>query len=251
MKFEIKILFVTLIVAFANCAEKFPSAIERCKVEDEECIVGLWNKYAKLADKTGISELDIQPTFKVHLNKQEAQIGSDTFSIHAKVTFSNINVTGLGAASFQEVSGFKRDPKTITQLEIKGSMPYMAFNGHYEASGRLLIVPITGSGDGQTDYFKVKFHVTANTQTEVVDGEEYLRITKVRCDYTNERNHFRFDNFLNNAELSKNVNKIFNDNQEVFGQEVNPSTAASLAKIFKRILSSVFKKYPYRSFFLE
>jgi hypothetical protein len=249
MKFSI--LFVTIFVAFANCAEEFPASIQRCKYEDEACLVGLWNKYAKLADANGIGELGVHETHQIHLNKQEAQIGSETFSINAKVVFTNINVTGFGDATFQQVSGFKRDPKTITQLEIKGSMPYMAFNGHYEATGRLLLVPLTGSGDGQTDYYNVKFHITANTQTEVIDGEEYLKIVKVHCDYTNERNHFRFDNFLNNAELSKNVNAIFNDNQEVFGQEVNPSTALSLAKIFKRVLSATFKKYPYRSFFLE
>lgn len=50
--------------------------------------------------------------------------------------------------------GFKRDPKTMDKFEVTGVTPFVSILGQYEAFGKLLLVPITGKGEGEVQYCK-------------------------------------------------------------------------------------------------
>lgn len=117
----------------------------------------------------------------------------------------------------------------------------------------------------------IKFNVTFFTSTKVVDEEEFLVITKVAVAYTTTRlgcfysfsffffllkkrflcrNHYRFENLLNNNEISDSINNILNENQDIINNEINEPVSKVLSKVFKYLLNIAFEKYPYRSLFL-
>lgn len=105
----------------------------------------------------------------------------------------------------------------------------------------------------------------------MIDGKEFLVITKVQCSYITERldfsnlltffcnenfrfppnrNHYRFENILNNKEISDSINNILNENQDIINNEVRGPIGKILGKLFKMFLETAFKKYPYSSLFL-
>lgn len=65
------------------------------------------------------------------------------------------------------------------------------------------------------------------------------------------RNEYRFEDLLNNKEISDSINKILNENQDIINTEVRKPIGKILADLFKKLLVAAFKKYPYSSFFLE
>lgn len=44
----------------------------------------------------------------------------------------------------------------MTGFKLTGFAPKIHIKGHYEASGKLLLVPVTGSGIGQVKYCECK-----------------------------------------------------------------------------------------------
>ncbi|KAJ6635880.1 Protein takeout [Pseudolycoriella hygida] len=272
MKSKIAIFLAALFIGCASCVEKIPSTIERCKVDDEECLVRTWNEMTLVAYKSGIPELDLPLSDKHFVDKQVLSIGSEVLKI--TITFTNVTVIGLAKTKYSSIKGFKKDPKEMSGFEITGFTPFMSVRGHYVGSGKLLLLPVTGSGLGEVlfgEYQSSSDELTATgvllstfafpdnttftfkilTKAEVRDGEEYLSPTKIICDYKSDKHHFSFENILNNKEISDALNQVLNDNEELFSKEVKGAACLSVSNVLKRAIFPVFKKYPYRSFFLD
>lgn len=60
-----------------------------------------------------------------------------------------------------------------------------------------------------------------------------------------------FDNLFNDAVLSENMNRFFNENQDILYKEFKHSMNRIFGNILKKRLQEVFKKFPYRDFFVD
>ncbi|KAJ6633231.1 Protein takeout [Pseudolycoriella hygida] len=247
---ELTFLFLLVLVAnVGRCSDDFPVTIERCRNEDKECLKKTWNKYVRLTKPNGIPELDVPNINEYFVKKSTLSPGGGPVDIVLKM--KNIVLTGLDNVYYDDIIGFPKDPKEMTQFELIGRCPELGLKGKYNVTGKILLLPVSGDGDGEVNLYNIKFNITALTSTEMVDGKEYLVITKVICNYESQRNKYRFENLLHNKELSDSINLVVNQNQEVINPEIKGPSGALIAEHFKKILSAVFKKYPYSSFFLQ
>lgn len=108
---------------------------------------------------------------KTFVEKQVVNMGSN--ALNFKVIFSNVTVTGMATAKYNKITwvivaqvmsivinarycfrGFKRDPKTMSNFIVTGTVPVVSIKGHYEGLGKLLLVPVTGKGEAEIQYCK-------------------------------------------------------------------------------------------------
>lgn len=59
----------------------------------------------------------------------------------------------------------------------------------------------------------------------------------------------QFDNLFNDPVLSKNINKVMNDNSMILFNEVRALFGLERGKIVKNWMAPLFAKYPYRMLF--
>lgn len=71
------------------------------------------------------------------------------------------------------------------------------------------------------------------------------------CDHYFCRMYLNFDNLFNDPVISESMNSFFNENQDILYAELRPSMNAIFGNILKKRLQQVFKKFPYRQFFIN
>ncbi|XP_037036848.1 protein takeout-like [Bradysia coprophila] len=242
-------LLVLVFVAENAKGDDFPSSIERCKFEDNECLKKSWNKYIKLSgNPNGLPELKVPDTHNYKIPMVTITPGEGPLDV--KLIMRDIDLTGFDHAVVDRIDEFPKDPKQMSQFTISIHISYIRIEGMYNVTGKVLLLPVTGADEGEVKFDNVRLNVTAYTSTKMVDGKEYLKIRRVSCSYDTDRIHYRFENILNNKEISDSINRMLNENQDLINNEVKPSVIRILSGIFKRVLVDSFTKYPYSSYFL-
>lgn len=51
-------------------------------------------------------------------------------------------------------SGFPRDPKEMKKFELIGHCPLLGLKGKYNATGKVLLLPVAGDSDGEVKFCK-------------------------------------------------------------------------------------------------
>lgn len=102
-------------------------------------INGIFKNNAK-----GIPILNIPPLDPLKIEKMYISQGKNS-PVNIALNFTNIDLTGLSNAMFYKVEGFNADPEG-DKLDIRFKAPKVMVTGPYKINGKVLILPIQGSG---------------------------------------------------------------------------------------------------------
>lgn len=81
-------------------------------------------------------------------------VTQDTGAIQIAANFQNLDLFGLSKAKVYHISGFNEGSN---KLEIRFKTPVASCVSPYKASGKILIIPISGEGDSKLVFGKVEF----------------------------------------------------------------------------------------------
>ncbi|KAH8358932.1 hypothetical protein KR093_003376, partial [Drosophila rubida] len=239
-----------------------------CKHGDTECILSRINYFigekSTLGDRDiNLVKLDPLPVARVNL-KQGAES-----AVSIDLTFTDNNIYGISTMQFKKVKGFGEDLTKKHELQLHAAK--LSLVGPYKIKGKVLILPISGTGKSNMTLGKFKLmnvfrkctkslSPSVNSDISIVftgkpfekDGETYMEANNLKIQVKPQRLYYHFSNLFNGDKaLGDNMNVFLNENWDAIYTEVQQSMQSAFAEIFQAIISKVFSKYPYDKFFKE
>jgi hypothetical protein len=237
--FKISVLFT---IAFFNVVQplSLPNYIKPCKYDDPS--------FSKCALESGRAAIPYLAKGDKHLKLRvldplyipEIRINTQgTGSI--KLVLTENTLYGLGNMELTKVN-FDLEAK---RLELEFFSKEFKVLGNYAIDGRVLILPITGSGkidvrlyDGIVkygfDYDLVQRH-----------GKSYIRPKDPQVSLDSKKSYFNLENlFGGDKRLGEEMNKFLNENDRELTKELNPSIEATIKQIASEIVNTVIGKVP-------
>lgn len=169
--------------------------------------------------------------------------------------------------------GFEKIAKG-SKYEVHARIPQVRMIAKYKIDGKVLILPITGSGKSNLtlgDYnlalLKIIMKIKKSNFTDNVDikikflpniieknGKQYLQIpsNKFKLVFETSRLYLQLENLFNgNKALGDNMNLFLNENWQIILEELKPAVRQTLAQILSGIINAVFDKLPYNDLFTD
>ncbi|EEB18811.1 protein takeout precursor, putative [Pediculus humanus corporis] len=135
---------------------------------------------------------------------------------------------------------------------MKFSLPQMTIKSHYEMSGRILILPISGSGPSYLILRELTFTYDFPYEISKKNGKDYVKPIKGQITYDFKGMKLQFDNLFNGDKLlGPETNNFLNENWKEVSKELGPGVAEALAEVVHLILSNVSDLVPYDDLFPE
>ncbi|EDW67421.2 protein takeout [Drosophila virilis] len=228
-----------------------PAYIESCRIHEPDftncstrSIQGFLNAVIK-----GIPEIEesfgpLDPMKQDQLTfKQE---DSDVASISANLT--NLIVRGLGKMVVKESKVSKKD----FSWEDKIYIPRLRMNGTYKMLGRILIIPLHGSGSIFIEIDDLDILMKAKTRLYEKGGYTFYNVTAVTVKLEVGRVRTYLDNLFNghSKEVERSTNEFFNENWQDFYETLRPLIVETLEHTLLDLLRKMFNVMP-ANFFVE
>lgn len=148
----------------------------------------------------------------------------------------------------------------------------------YKIDGKVLILPITGSGGSnltlgevtrshdllRNSNFTINILFSAKDNVDIKlkfaptitekNGKQYIRLAnnKFKLAFDTSRLYLQLENLFNgNKALGDNMNLFLNENWQIILQELKPAVRETLAQIIGGIINNVFDKVSYSDIFLD
>ncbi|XP_026285874.2 protein takeout-like [Frankliniella occidentalis] len=174
--------------------------------------------------------------------------GAPKGSVAISLNFKKLRIRGLGSA---EVMSISYDPKAHRiSMRAKVAAP-LRLDGGYTIDGRVLVLPITGSGQCSLQLDDVTADLTLAAHEITKNGQKHLAVDKLSLSFDTSKLHMRFDNLFNgNKELGDTMNTFLNQNWPDILRELKPSIDDTFGAAFQALASRIFAKVPYNNIFL-
>lgn len=243
------LLIFGAVVCFSSCFAKLPADIELCKAEDVQCIARVTTGIIQSNPK-GRSDLGIPPLDPFRINSLVISQGA-TGALNLDLSFKNIDIVGFSNTKIDRAVGFTKDPHT-SKFEMYASVPKLSIRGKYKASGRILLLPITGDGDAVITMENVKLAAKYKPIINEKDGHQYLDIDKIKLRLEPKKVSIRLTNLFNGDKtLGENMNAFLNENWRDVWTELAPSIDTAIAEVCKSIMVNLFKKFSYDGIYAD
>lgn len=118
-------------------------------------------------------------------------------------------------------------------------------------SGRILLLPITGSGRANLTLVNTKIEHRLIGEPYEQDGVKYMKLKDYKVSFDPKRVYIHFENLFNDKVLSETMNRFLNENWEIAFNELKTGYSKSFGKIFKEISNRIFTKVPFDQIFLS
>lgn len=118
-------------------------------------------------------------------------------------------------------------------------------------SGRILLLPITGSGRANLTLVNTKIEHRLIGEPYEQDGVKYMKLKDYKVAFDPKKVHIHFENLFNDKLLSETMNRFLNENWEIAFNELKSGYSKSFGKIFKEISNRIFTKVPFDQIFLS
>ncbi|XP_012275264.1 circadian clock-controlled protein [Orussus abietinus] len=235
-----------LVVVSAALAIDVPDFIHVCKRSDpniEACITESVEKLRPYL-KTGVPEYNIPSLEPLLLNELVASEGSG-LRITAK------NVHAYGASDFI-VRRLKIDLDHL-RFAVDVDLPHLYIDGQYSIDGRVLLLPIRGSGplygnfSAATGAVKLKGELRKDKE-----GLDHLHFEEFRMKISIGKGSLRLENlFGGERALGDVVNGAINSNFDSFIKELQPLIEHALSEAFVEISNRIVNPFTYEQLFPE
>ncbi|XP_046392256.1 protein takeout-like [Ischnura elegans] len=227
-----------------DAAKPLPSIIKPCPKNDpklNECAVVSGNlAIPKL--KSGIPSLGVPPMDPFFVKK----INVEGNGIGVHLIFRDVNLHGLSDTKVTSIRITHDPPNFIWNIHI----PVMQMIGKYEASGKVLLLPITGKGDFNVTMFgmDVQYEFSCDT-VKRSDGELYYSPSSNKVEYSVKKVSFQMENLFNgNKLLGDEMNRFLNENWREVDKSWGPEVAESVVGAMTVVTRAITSKVPVKNF---
>ncbi|KAH8384116.1 hypothetical protein KR009_012174, partial [Drosophila setifemur] len=213
-----------------------------CKYGDGECIVKLCNTLFSERAAEEDPNLNLKALDPLKVDSMVLRQGGES-PVSINISFTDNTLHGMRNLKVLKVKGFDKDLTATHELKLFSKA--FAFVGPYTIVGKVLVLPI--SGTGQTN---VKAIITIKGKALEKGGETYLDVTDLKLAMKPETGHFQFGNLFNGDKaLGDNMNAFLNDNFEAIYKETSSAMERAFAEVFLGIVKNVFSHVPYAKLF--
>ncbi|KAJ9577449.1 hypothetical protein L9F63_005950 [Diploptera punctata] len=131
--------------------------------------------------------------------------------------------------------------------------PELRMDFIYNVSGRVLLLPIEGYGNGTIAISKVRTHY--NYHWDLIkkkDGKEYFEIKKAKLTMEEiDKTYIQLENLFNgNKLLGDNMNHFLNENSKELVKDLSPSIADALGEYIRQVLNNIYSLVPKENVFI-
>ncbi|KAJ8723377.1 hypothetical protein PYW08_003289 [Mythimna loreyi] len=221
--FNTLILFTQFIVIFAALPP-----IQKCSLSDSSCLKKSAQN-AITAFAAGIAEVGTEVLDPVRIDVIKIDLSG------LKLTIKDADIKGLKNTVVDKIK-IDTEKKVI---EFSFHAAPLTLKGKYKASGRLLLLPITGDGDMTLKIKNIEIKLTMLYDIiKNEDGKDVIDLKSYKYSFENNENtHFKLTNLFNgNKELSDAMHSFMNENWKAISQEFGtPTIEKPVLKIYTAI----------------
>ncbi|KAK9888499.1 hypothetical protein WA026_000749 [Henosepilachna vigintioctopunctata] len=226
---------------YVECRSKLPTFLKICRRTDpnlEECIKQAVHTLKPLLAH-GIPEFDIPSCEPLYISEVVLDQGSGAVSVNS--SYRDIKVYGPSQFTLKQVKiNLERN-----RIRLKVHIPSLYLVSKYTMEGRILMMPIAGSGNCYGNYTNIDASVTIQGQKIKKDGEIYFNIKDFHVDFNIGHASIQLDNLFNgDKELGEAMNLFLNENWKNVANEIKPVLEDTIASIFKKFSNKIYHKYP-------
>lgn len=99
-------------------------------------------------------------------------------AVNLDMMVKNAKVSGLSKGTVLKVTGFNRNPDGDI-IEIRTRSPLVSIVGKYSVNGKILVLPIQGSGDFKCSFDNMELIMKFKTKRVENKGKIYMQIDRV------------------------------------------------------------------------
>ncbi|XP_053972526.1 protein takeout-like [Hylaeus volcanicus] len=189
----------------------------------------------------GIPSLRIPPCEPLHVDEVEINQFSGPIYIHAK--YSNISIYG----------GTNIVPKTIKldldkdRMRLKFFIPWLEMIAHYHLNGRIMMLPMVGSGLGHGNFTDIDVIITLQMERyqSQKTGQVHQRVSDIYVDFVIGHATVKLDDlFDGDSTLSAAMNLFLNDNWRSIVAEIKPKLEETIGDLIKDFTDKIFSEFP-------
>ncbi|KAL5274241.1 hypothetical protein ACFFRR_000791 [Megaselia abdita] len=240
-------IVLPLIFSLTVLGRDLPDNFEKCKRDEnfDKCLVEAVNKALVLL-KDGNKEFGVPQLEPMTI--KSLVVDSGNAPINLKQSLKNIKVNDLISSSKVVRYRTQLDKHLIICDSFSGKIEIL---GDYTMSGRILLLPITGSGKANLTLVNTKIEHRLIGEPYEQDGVKYMKLKDYKVSFDPKRVYIHFENLFNDKVLSETMNRFLNENWEIAFNELKIGYSKSFGKIFKEISNRIFTKVPFDQIFLS
>ncbi|XP_013113936.1 protein takeout-like [Stomoxys calcitrans] len=240
-------LVILILATIGIALGGFPDDPKPCKYGDAECIGKLFEYFVsqkpKGDDSIGLTSIDPLPVKKIPVS-----VGSDS-PVNIDLSIYDGKSVDIATLKFIKMKGFGKD--IAVNHEIVSKSETLTTTGHYNLTGKVLLLPISGSDTCNITLIKPTLTFGWTGVPYEKDGETYMKLDKFYLHLEPQEVIVNFNNLYNDKALSDNMNHILNENMKDLYPEMAEHVDKGFSNIVRKVLMRVFAKYPYNKFFMN
>ncbi|KAF7282494.1 hypothetical protein GWI33_002598 [Rhynchophorus ferrugineus] len=242
MSLEVLLFLVLQILAVYGESE-LPDFLRVCKRNEpnlSSCIVdSIENLRPYLI--TGVPEYNI-PSIEPLI--MENLLADETPNL--KITVTNASAWGCSDFIIKNLSA----SSSFHEVNVDIDIPKLRIRSHYGVNGKILVLPIKGSGDLEANISDIRANAKFKTELYEKDGTTYLRHKHIKLKVLTGNGNVRLEDIVNgDTVLLKLINDIINKNLEPFLEQLMPLIERALEKVFLRIANGIIDTFTYDQLF--
>lgn len=125
----------------------------------------------------GYPALGVPPIEPILIDSMNIKQGGNG-AVNLDMVIKNAKVSGLSKLTVQKVTGFNRNLDGDI-IEIRSRAPLVSIVGKYSVTGKILILPIQGSGDFKCSFDNMEIILKFKTKKVENKGKFYMQVDRV------------------------------------------------------------------------
>lgn len=240
----------SLVSAVAYYSEK-PAFLPSCRIYEPGFTKCSTNSIQKLLDQLNIGIPEVLERFGPFDPMRVRDIvfkqdNNEVATIRANLT--NLVVKGFANTKVKESRVSKKDFSWQTKIYL----PKMRLDGRYEMAGRILLIPLSGSGKIFIEIDDLDILLLTKIRLYEKGGFTFDNVTAVQVQLNLSKVRTYLDNLFNgrSKEVERSTNEFFNENWRDFYEALKPLIVETVENILYDVMSTVFHLIP-ANFFVE
>lgn len=130
------------------------------------------------------------------------------------------------------------------------ALPHLYVVGRYGVDGKILILPVKGSGRFIGNFTGGAGDVRIKGTQKEINGETHFVVSKLDIKITVQKGKIALSEIFNGDKvLGEIVSTTINQNFELFSKDLIPLIEKSLSKIFKRTANKILERFTMKQLF--
>lgn len=241
------ILAFCFVAVTITTAVELPNNFRICKKSDPkylECIAEA-SRDAVISMANGLKSFKILPLEPLAVDS--VKIGESEGSVTLAQEYKNIKLHGLTKGL--QIHNYKIDWDRLV-FRSDAYNPQVDFVGDYKVNGKVLLLPVRGSGKSNITMYDLKTENIIYFEKYQKNGEDYLKVKNYVVKFSPDRVTLRFDNlFDGDSVLGEQMNRFINENSQLLFKELQAPYEETFGLVFARISNEIFSRVPMAKIF--